>query len=154
MRGCGSAGRGLLARGPFFPAVLQDVSDGLVSQEVVAQRQCAGALEALLAVVFFQARDAEDGAIGLARMSSLQEHGLRQRIRRRPDLLRPDYNPLRIPFDVLPMALRHMVRLRRIPPLAYEAPVAGHTVHSQEDLHQLLADLDGQDAASMGVGAL
>ena len=69
MRGRGTAGRGLIARGPFIPAILQDVGYGFVAQEIVAQGQRASALHALLAVVFYKTRDSQDRAIRLLRVS-------------------------------------------------------------------------------------
>ena len=94
---------------------------------LVANARVQARFKALGAVFLAQAHEPQAGAETLLRMGSRPEDGFHGGNRLRTGLVGPAHKPFRRPFRVVPVILRHVVRLRSVLALARQTQVAGHT---------------------------
>ena len=116
--GCAIDGPSAAAAGRLtVEVVLQDRIDGGEGARADLKRPAAGGLEPVAAIALDQPNDADRRAEALLGMRALAQNDLDQRCGIAPDLagLAPD--PLRRPVGIAPMARRHVLAHRGVPPV-------------------------------------
>src|ERR1700693_446807 len=104
--------------GPFgFEVVLQDRIDGSEGARADLQRPTAGCLQPVAAIALDQPDDADRGPESLLWVRALAHDGLDQRRGIAPDLPGLPSDPLWRPVGIAPMAARHVLTHRGVPPV-------------------------------------
>src|SRR6202795_1999793 len=121
--------------GPFgFEGVLPDRIDGSERARGDPQRPAAGRLQPVTAIALDQPDDADRGPESLLWVRALAHDGLDQRRGIAPDLAGLSPDPLRRPVGIAPMAARHVLTHRGVPPVRRRSHMSRDPIAAMEDL--------------------
>ena len=111
--GPSAAGAGRLASRLFFRIELTEVKE----RAPISSARLQAGLQSVAAIALDQSDDADRGPESLLRVRALAHDGLDQRRGIAPDLAGLPSDPLRRPVGVAPMAARHVLTHRGVPPV-------------------------------------